>query len=210
MALDIRSGGRYADENLPSPVHRLPAGVVHDFVTHLSYLLLAFLPEGDFSGGDAAGGEFNRVAAAWSNHGGGELFKYDDLDATVICGTAHGRLRFSSTTQPDCFSIIVRGNKGTAEVDLFQPFLRYNGPHSLGKQLSPLVNHWQNGWSLVGASVRNFRNKVMQHTPYEGLYRLLGQTYQAIATGQQPPVTYRDMARTSQLIDALLDPGNWR
>ncbi|MEO1589836.1 MAG: Gfo/Idh/MocA family oxidoreductase [Cyanobacteria bacterium J06632_22] len=200
MALDIRSGGRYADENLPNPVHRLPAGVVHDFVTHLSYLLLTFLPPGDF----------NRVSAAWSNHGGGDLFKYDDLDATVICGQAHGRLRFSSYTQPDCFSITVRGSRGTAEVDLFQPFLRYNGPHSLGKQLSPLVNHWQNGWSLMGASLRNFRNKVMQHTPYEGLHTLLDHTYKAIATGQTPPVTYADMARTCQLIDALLTPENWR
>ncbi len=199
MALDIRSGGRYADENLPSPVHQLPAGVVHDFITHLSYLLLTFLPDG----------RFDRVSAAWSNHGGGDLFKYDDLDATVICGSAHGRLRFSSYTQPDCFSITVRGSRGSAEVDLFQPFLRYNGPHSLGKQLSPLINHWQNGWGLVGASVRNFKNKVMQHTPYEGLHTLLDQTYRAIATGQTAPVTYADMARTSQLIDALLTPENW-
>lgn len=205
MALDIRSGGRYADENLPSPVHQLPAGVVHDFVTHLSYLLLAFLPSD--GKGDS---DFDRVSAAWSNHGGGDLFKYDDLDATVICGQAHGRLRFSSYTQPDCFSITVRGSKGTAEVDLFQPFLRYNGPHSLGKQLSPLVNHWQNGWDLVGASLRNFRNKVMQHTPYEGLHTLMDQTYCAIASGQQPPVSYGDMARTCQLIDALLNPENWR
>jgi len=204
MALDIRSGGRYADENLPSPVHRLPAGVVHDFVTHLSYLLLAFLPVGEsFTG-------FDRVSAAWSNHGGGDLFKYDDLDATIICGNIHGRLRFSSYTQPDTFSITVRGNRGTAEVDLFQPFLRYNGPHSLGKQLSPLVNHWHNGWGMVGASLRNFKNKVMQHTPYEGLHTLLDQTYQAIATGQTPPVTHADMAHTSQLIDALLNPENWR
>ncbi|MEL7501130.1 MAG: Gfo/Idh/MocA family oxidoreductase [Cyanobacteria bacterium J06554_6] len=199
MALDIRSGGRYADENLPSPIHQLPAGVVHDFITHLSYLLLTFLPC-DY---------FDRVSAAWSNHGGGDLFKFDDLDATVICDRVHGRLRFSSYTQPDCFSITVRGDRGTAEVDLFQPFLRYNGPHSLGKQLSPLVNHWQNGWGLVNASLRNFRNKVMQHTPYEGLHTLLDRTYQALAAGEQPPVTYADMARTSQLIDALLNQENW-
>lgn len=40
MALDIRSGGRYSDENLPSPMHQYPAGVIHDFLTHLCYLTL--------------------------------------------------------------------------------------------------------------------------------------------------------------------------
>jgi predicted dehydrogenase len=199
LALDIRSGGRYADENLPSPVHQLPAGVIHDFITHLCYLLLTFLPET----------RFDRVAAAWRNQGGGDLFKYDDLDAIVIGGNVHGRIRFSCYTQPDCFSVLVRGSKGYAETDLFQPYLRCVVPRSLGKQLSPLVNHWQNGWELVNASLRNFRHKVMQRTPYEGLHTLLRQTYEALTTGAPPPVSFTDMAHTSQLIDALLSQENW-
>ena len=199
MALDIRSGGRYADENLPSPVHHLPAGVIHDFISHLSYLLLQFLPET----------RFERVAAAWSNHGGGDLFKYDDLDALVVGGKTHGRIRFSSYTQPDCFSIVVRGTKGYAETDLFQPYLRCVVPRSVGKQLSPLLNHWKNGWDLVNSSVNNFRNKVMQVTPYEGLHTLLGQTYTALNAGEAPPISFNDMASTSHLVEALLSKENW-
>src|SRR4051812_9793301 len=43
MALAIRkSGSRYADENLPHPSHKLPAGVIHEFITHLCYLALRF------------------------------------------------------------------------------------------------------------------------------------------------------------------------
>ena len=112
MALNIREGGRFADENLPSPVHRLPAGVIHDVLTHLVYLALPYLPR------------FDRVSAAWSNHGGGTLFKYDDLDALVIGGQTHVRLRFSAYTQPECFFLFVRGDRGYAETDLFQPYLR--------------------------------------------------------------------------------------
>lgn len=202
MALDLRSGGRYADENLPSPIHKMPAGVIHDFITHLSYLLLSFLPESSFDSG------FDRVLAAWSNHGGGDLFKYDDLDALVISDQVHGRIRFSSYTSPDCFSITVRGDRGYAETDLFQPYLRCVVPRSGGKQLSPLINHFANGWELMSASARNFRRKIMQKTPYEGLHYLLGETYSALSAGEAPPIGFDDMARTSQLVEALLAQEN--
>ena len=206
MALDLRSGGRYADENMPSPIHKMPAGVIHDFITHLSYLLLSFMPEASPAKGTDQG--FDRVSAAWSNHGGGSLFKYDDLDALVIAGQAHGRIRFSSYTSPDCFSITVRGDRGYAETDLFQPYLRCVVPRSVGKQLSPLVNHFVSGWELMNASVRNFRSKIMQRNAYDGLHYLLGQTYEALSAGQAPPIGFDDMARTSRLVEALLAEEN--
>ena len=198
IALNLRNGGRYADPNLPSPSHKMPAGVIHDFITHLSYLLLEFLPDVDF----------DRISAAWSNHGRDDLFKYDDLDALVISDKAHGRIRFSCYTAPECFSLTVRGTQGYAETDLFQPYLRCVKPRQGGQQLSPLVNHFVNGCSLVGSSIRNFRNKVMQKTPYEGLHYLLGETYTALLAGQVAPVDFQDMARTSQLVEALLAEQN--
>jgi predicted dehydrogenase len=196
MALDVRSGGPFADKNLPHPIHRLPAGVIHDLITHLCYLTLRFLPS------------FDRVAAAWNNHGGDDLFKYDDLDALVFSGSVHARIRFSCYTQPDCFAIIVRGTKGYAETDLFQPYLRCVMPRAGGKQLSPLINHFMGGRELMGASIRNFRRKIMQQTPYEGLHHLLNKTYEALVNGEQPPISFEDMAQTSRLVDALLMENN--
>lgn len=196
MALDVRSGGPFADKNLPHPIHKLPAGVIHDLITHLCYLTLQFLPD------------YEHVAAAWNNHGGDDLFKYDDLDALVFGGPIHARIRFSCHTQPDCFAITVRGTKGYAETDLFQPYLRCVRPRQGGKQLSPLVNHFVGGWELMGASVKNFRRKIMQKTPYEGLHCLLDKTYEALINGKEPPITFEDMARTSRLVDALLMENN--
>ncbi|HSV16535.1 MAG TPA: Gfo/Idh/MocA family oxidoreductase, partial [Tepidisphaeraceae bacterium] len=116
MALAVRDkGSRYMDQSLPHPSHRLPCGIIHEFITHLCYLALRFMPK------DAA---FDRVAAAWSKHGSDALFKFDDLDATVITGDVHARLRFTSHAAPDCFAVTVRGSKGYAETDLFQPHLR--------------------------------------------------------------------------------------
>lgn len=196
MALDVRSGGRFADENLPNPVHRLPAGVIHDVLTHLCYIALQYLPSVD------------RVAAAWSNHGGGDLFKYDDLDALIIGGSVHVRLRFSSYTAPECFEVKVRGSEGFAETDLFQPYVRSVMPRAAGEQLTPLVNHLVSGKTFVGASLKNFRNKIMQKTPYEGLNRFLSKTYDAIANQTPLPVDYEMMNQVNRVIDTLLQEQN--
>ncbi len=191
IALPIRSGGVFADENLPHPIHQMPAGAIHDFITHLCSVTVRFLPD------------FERVSAAWSNHGGGDLFQYDDLDAIVVGNSAHARIRFSAHTAPKSFAVIVRGSKGYAETDLFQPYLRCVIPRA-GEQLSPLINHFVNGYDLIGASIRNFRRKIMQRTPYEGLHVLLDKTYAALLDGTAPPIGFEDMERTNRLINALL------
>jgi predicted dehydrogenase len=197
MSLAVRQMAMFSDENLPNPVHKLPAGVIHDTITHLAYLVLRFLPI-----------EFEQIRAVWRNKGGGELFKYDDLDALLIGGSKQARLRFSSTTLPECFEVIVRGTKGYAQTDLFQPYLRAVLPRKVGKQLSPLANHWINGVELIKRSVGNFNRKIMQRTPYEGLHGLLDRTYTALLNGEPPPVSYEDMERTSRLVDALLAEEN--
>lgn len=196
MCLNIRgAGGRYADRNLPHPSHGLPAGVIHEFISHLSYLALRFVADPD------------RVAARWQNVGGGNLFKYDDLDALVFSGPARARIRFCCRAAPDCFSLIVRGTKGWAETDLFQPYLRLVTQR--GGKLGPVMTHLSNGLHLAKSGLTNFRDKVLQRTAYEGLAVFLGQTYDALRAGSPPPVSYTDMERTCQLIDALVDKANW-
>jgi hypothetical protein len=100
--------------------------------------------------------------------------------------------------------VTVRGTKGYVETDLFQPHLRLIVPRKGGQQLSPLVNQFANGTHLMASSVRGFRNKIMQKTPYEGLQTFLGRTYAALREGREPPVTYEDMDKASRLVDALL------
>ena len=193
MTLAIRkAGSRYEDQALPHPSHQLPAGVLHEFITHLCYLTLQFMPQVD------------EVWANWANVGGGTIFRYDDLDALLIGSGVHSRIRFSAQNAPDCFTVTVRGSRGWAEADLFQPYLRVVMPRAGGAQLSPLVNHLGNGLTLAKASVKGFANKILQHTPYEGLGTFLARTYAALRAGKQPPVTYDDMNRASKLVDELV------
>ncbi len=192
-------GGRFGDANLPHPIHSMPAGVIHDFTTHFASLLLHFT--GNI--------RFRRAAAAWSNHSGHPLFRYDNLDAVMIGdgpeGPIHGRFRFDAGAGPDTFTVRVYGSRGWAETDLFQPNTRVVMPRAGGSQLSPIANHVANGADLIRSGVANLGRKVMQRTPYEGLHLMLDQTYRALATGDDLPVTTDDMRAVCLLVDQLLE-----
>jgi len=191
--------GRFGDVNLPSPIHMMPAGVIHDFTTHFAYLLL----------GLSDNVKFHRIAAAWSNHRGAAHFRFDDLDALLIgdgpSGPVHARLRFDAGSAPDAFTLIVRGTRGWMETDFFQPHLRCVEPRPGGAQLSPIVNHLANGFGLVRDGVTNFGRKLLQQTPYHGLHRMLDETYRALGDGAPLPVSPDDMLAASHLVDQLLD-----
>ncbi|MEM8925234.1 MAG: Gfo/Idh/MocA family oxidoreductase [Actinomycetota bacterium] len=189
---------RFGDPNLPSPIHSMPAGVIHDFTTHLTYLLLHF----------AGGATFDRVSAAWSRHGDNEIFTVDDLDALLIGegpdGAVHGRLRFDARTSPDLFSVTVRGSEGYAETDLFHPFLRVVKPRPGGSKLSPVVNHLVNGAGQARAGFRNLSGKIMQQGPLEGMHHMLDLAYHALVSGGDLPVSTDDMLGASRLVDLML------
>ena len=202
MALRIRDGGAFADPHLRSSAHDLPAGPIHDVLTHLAYLGLLFVP---------GAAEAERVSAHWSNHGADDgLWRWDDLDATIVDGPRHLRLRFSASTRPEAFSLVVRGDLGEAETDLFQPYLSVRAPRSVGKELTPVVNHVVNGSKLATAGARNLVQKLLQHSAYHGLHRFLEATYAALQEGGPPPLTPHDIEGPTVLIDRLVAPENRR
>ncbi len=196
MSLAIRApGGRYVDANLPHSSHSMPCGVLHEFITHLCYLALRFMPS------------VEQVRAAWIKRGCEPIFKYDELDALIGGGSVRGRIRFTSQGGPDEFFLAVRGTRGFAQTDLFQPYLRVVVPRR-GKQLSGMLNHVAGGWGMMWSGIGGFFDKIMQRTAYEGLASFLTKTYAALSSGQEPPVTFDDMDRVSRLIDTMLEPAN--
>ncbi len=117
----------------------------------------------------------------------------------------HGRIRFAHNTFPDSFSLVIRGEHGQASTDLFHPFLDVRRARSVGPQLSPIADHVANGFGLVRSGATNFGQKLLQHSPYHGLDRFLGLTYEALATGATPPVTPRDILAAADLVDRLCE-----
>jgi predicted dehydrogenase len=148
-----------------------PAGALHDYVTHASYLALHFL-------GDR---RIDDVRARWSLTGPNPALRYDDLAAVVGAGDACASIRISGRPRPFCFRITLRGTAGALETDLFQPYIRIEQDNP-GAPLRPLADQAANGLRLLGATGRNFREKVLQHTPLHGLERLLRLFYESLAS----------------------------
>jgi len=197
MVLNIAESGRYADMNLPHPSHRLPAGILHEFITHMVYLTLNFIPE-------SSSESKNIVYAAWNNHSGNPLFKYDDLDAVILFDDVHARIRFSCHQSPDCFSIKIRGTEGKGRSELFHPICQVSRQRSVGQHLTPLMNSLSAARTIRRAGYGSLWKKIQNRGAYEGLARFLEQTYNSFFTGDHPPVSFQQMDETSSLIDALL------
>jgi predicted dehydrogenase len=195
ITLDIASStGKFGDANIPSPVAGLRGGAVHDFLPHMAYSVLQMLPDGPFG----------EPQAIWRNLSGNSMVGFDDLDAICTVGDGVVRLRFASALKPEGFRILVRGTRGQAETDVFQPYLRVEIPRARGP-LSSLANQAVNGASLLKSSVTGLRDKVLQHTPLHGMPRMLGQFYAAVAGDGPSPMSPSDVRRPMELVELLVE-----
>lgn len=194
MALDI-SESRFADQNMPNAIHDMPAGVIHDFITHLTYLLAAMSP----------GSEFQVVDANWRNVSDIPGFVWDNLSVELFCESTKviGRIRFDARTYPDEFTVTVRGTDASVTNNIFSPGLTVTKLR-MGKQLSPLLNGIAGGIGGVSSNTKDLINKVKRKTPYHGLAAMLEQTYAAIQSSTPLPVTETDIFSTAQLVDDMV------
>lgn len=193
IALDVSSGGKFADPHLPSPVAGLAGGAIHDFLPHLAYSVLQMVPEAPL----------HDVHATWRNLSGNAVIGFDELDATACVGRARVALRFSAALKPEGFRLYVRGSRGSAETDLFQPYLRVEVPRARGP-LSPLANQAQNGVALLTSSVTGLRAKLLQHSPYHGMGRMLDGFYRAVQGEAALPITPEQIRASVALVDAIV------
>lgn len=191
LSLDL-TAGPFGDLNLDGPGVELPAGAVHDYLPHLGYLFLHF----------ASDAPLDAVTGRLGNLSGNPRVGFDHLDVLVTAGDVRGRLRLASDLAPDTFRLVVRGTSGWVETDLYNPYLRIADEHDGGRR-GPL-EQLRSGTRLALASFTNARDKVLQHTPYHGLPRMLDAVYAALQTGQQPPITPRQILATAELADRVV------
>ncbi len=191
LSLDFLAGP-FGDPNLAGPGVILPGGAVHDFLPHLVYLFLAITK---------AQGSCD-VRGLLQNRSRNLRAEFDFLDALIDFGTVRGRLRVAADCAPAAFQIIVRGSKGSAEIDLYNPALVFSGAPNIGKRapLGQIVA----GMQYIRSGMANFRNKVMQHGTMHGLPRMLDTIYAAIANDQPLPFSDADLIATAMLTDRLI------
>jgi predicted dehydrogenase len=195
LALDVYGpGSRQVDPRLVSPNHALPGGFIHDYLTHLAYLGLAFV------------GEPTDLAAHWSRVGPAvDFIPYDDLDVRWVDALGRlARLRFTSTQWPFGMTIAVRGDDGTAEVELFSGRLLVWKRRGGSRQLSQVVNPLFAAARLSTSVPRLVRDRLTGRDAYDGLATFLHRTYGALRSGTTPPVSDVDMTRVARLIDRIV------
>lgn len=192
LSLDL-TAGPFGDPNLSGPGVALPGGAVHDFLPHLSYLFLHFADRH---------GPVDGVVGHLRNASGNPRVGFDQLDALVDAGSVRGRLRVASDLAPDAFRVRLHGTTASVETDLYNPYLRVEGGTLTGKRAP--IEQLLSGTRLAVSSFANLRNKVLQHTTYHGLPRMLDAVYTDLLAGDAPEITARDMLATAILSDALV------
>jgi hypothetical protein len=130
---------------------------------------------------------------------------FDHLDALIDDGAVRGRLRIATDAYPEAFRVVLRGTEGTAETDLYNPYLRYDAAPNVGKRAP--FGQVANGRKLKQAGWTNLRNKIMQHGTMHGLPRMIEAIYRAILNGTPMPITPADMLATARLCDRLVALG---
>lgn len=193
VALSFDLNAAFGDPNLDGPGVDLPAGGVHDFLPHLSYL---FLHHADHDG------PVDEVVGRLENLSGNARVGFDHLDALVVAGAVRGRIRVCSDLAPDGFRIAVRGTEGGVETDLYQPYLRVQGAGDSG--VGAPIEQLRSGVRLMRASVTNMADKVRQHGGYHGIPRMLDEVYSAIGSGAPSPIPRSWMHSTAELSDRLV------
>lgn len=194
LCLDVLGpGSPFSDPNLPHPCLRTPAGVITDFLTHLASLAHLFV------------GPHRMARAVWSKRSGPQSpGGFDEFRALVEGERGTATLTFSAHTQPDAFWLRIYGERMQATADLFETRLTVRrvrgGPKPLRPLRDGLRESWDLGWSAVGTLWRKLSGGPAS---YEGLWELLARTYRAIATGEVPPVTARQIAEVNRLISDL-------
>lgn len=177
----------------------LPAGVAHDYLPHLAYLMLHLAPE--LSDADD-------IVGTIGNLSGHEAIGADHVDAHISGAHVRARLRISPDVLPHSMRVAVRGTGGSLEADLYQPYLRREGPPWTGNR-SPFGMMFE-GARLAAAGGRNVRDRLLQHTTYHGMPRMLADVYDAIRTECAAPVAEQDMIASAVLIDRIVGLGGRR
>lgn len=190
ICLDILAPGNpFVDPNVPHPALSMAGGAISDFLTHLASLAHAFV------------GPHRAARSTWSNRGGDHPLPSDEFRALADCERGTASLGFSARTQPDVFWLRVYGTKMRAQANLFEPFLSIDRLHEGPRPLIPLKNGRQAAKDARRAAYGGLWRKLGGGPgAYEGLWDLLGRTYNAIRLNAEPPISTRAIEEVNRLV----------
>lgn len=193
VCLDLFApGSRFADQDLPHPALREPAGVVTDFLTHLCYLAYVFV--GEHHGSQAF---FNRLLPQSDS-------PITEFQALVNAERGTARLGLSATTQPDSFLLSVQGTQMSVTTNLFEVGTVCTKVMGGPQPLIPIRNSLRRGRREHVNAARSLWRKLSGGPgPYEGLWSLVAQMYANLQNGGPPPVPMAQVDAVNCLVHVI-------
>jgi predicted dehydrogenase len=171
-------------------IYGLPGQLLYNVLDHIVNKILCFIPDETVDvyaiapPGDAIGGE---------------------LRFMVRAERASGFGMFSSRAKPAVHSMRMYGTKNTVHVDFTARTLTFERgqvlPSALGRLFPPFVR----GFDLLREGARNsWRFAKSEFGYFTGMGTLVAAFYDSILNDTAPPIPYRDMVRTSRVIEDIV------
>lgn len=173
-------------------VHRLPGGLFQNVMSHALYRITDFLPD-----------EEPRVWANWFG-GTAAVATPSELRVQFRGAEVTASLMFSSTIRPVQRVARVYGTRESIEVDMdgrtIRSYRQLKMPGPFAKLEAPFRHHREAARALRRGVWNFLRGRIHYFAGMNKLFRLF---YEAVQTGGQPPISYRDIRRTTAIMDEV-------
>ena len=185
-------GSRFADRDAPHPAMREPLGAVSDFLTHLAYLAHSLV------------GAHRSVAVLARREDANCPEAISEFKALVDAEHGTALVGFSAGAEIDGFWLRVEGSRRRAEVNLFEVGSVVTEAIGGPQPLAPIRNMRRRGRSERRNAWRSLSRKLSGGPgAYEGLWRLIASTYEALRSGSEPPISPQEIREVNAMTHAV-------
>ncbi len=193
------SRDRLQEPETPPWIFNLPAGVLHNYISHPLSLVLGLV--GSVTGLDIRARSLGYLPQGLTDH----------LDVLVETDTANAYLCVSLAARPPQIALTIQGDRGRIFLDLdsFQIRLETGGGRmeSIRRLLGPAVSGMSGIRQVTGNAVRIARRRLV---PYQGLKVLIDRFYESAVHGGSEPIPRDLVLAVAQVEERVIrSPGIW-
>jgi len=171
---------------------RLPGGVFTNFLPHLIYLQLAFLPQVDSVAGVTLGQD-SRVGTLAT-----------EMTVLLQGSGASGIMSFSMRAKPYAKFVDIYGTKGIVHADLVREVCTIHRASRLPRMLSKAIFNLEDSVQLVSGTATSTAKVVLGRLKnYPGLHDLVREFYASIMNDQEPPVPGEEGREMVKIMDLV-------
>lgn len=172
---------------------RLPGGLLHNYITHPLYLVLALA------------GQPKSVNICARSFGSLPQELADDLVVNIDGADCTASVHLSFLPQPAVYDVRIYCEGGTVSVDFETQTMVVSTPGSLPRSLQRAASPIALGWRYSRESIANIVDFLRGRlVPYAGLQVLISRFYDSITNGGPAPISPELAVSVSEVEDAIV------